>query len=86
MTTLQCPHGYDECWNGCVYPGRCGRFKRAAELFPHSPEMQRKWVEARCHADSVAPRYGLMVPWDVRQLQHTEAQFTPRTLKEARLT
>jgi hypothetical protein len=22
-----CPHGYDECWRGCVYPGRCGRFE-----------------------------------------------------------
>jgi hypothetical protein len=21
-----CPHGYDECWQGCCYPGRCGRF------------------------------------------------------------
>ena len=23
---VYCPHGYDECWQGCVYPGRCGRF------------------------------------------------------------
>lgn len=21
-----CPHGYGECEQGCVYPGRCGRF------------------------------------------------------------
>lgn len=20
-----CPHGYDECWDGCCYPGRCRR-------------------------------------------------------------
>lgn len=20
-----CPNGYDECWNGCCYPGRCRR-------------------------------------------------------------
>ena len=20
-----CPYGYDECWNGCCYPGRCWR-------------------------------------------------------------
>ena len=26
--TNQCPHGYDECWNGCCYPGRCGRFPK----------------------------------------------------------
>jgi len=23
---MYCPHGYDECWQGCIYPGRCGRF------------------------------------------------------------
>lgn len=20
----RCPWGYDECWDGCAYPGRCG--------------------------------------------------------------
>jgi len=30
---MYCPHGYDECDRGCVYPGRCGRFtaKEGAE-------------------------------------------------------
>ena len=23
---VQCPNGYDECWQGCCYPGRCGRY------------------------------------------------------------
>ena len=26
-----CPHGYDECWQGCCYPGRCGQFNVAAD-------------------------------------------------------
>lgn len=36
-----CPHGYGECWLGCAYPGRCGRFcvaeQNAAERTPCSP-------------------------------------------------
>ena len=24
-----CPHGYDECYLGCVYPGRCSGPRRA---------------------------------------------------------
>lgn len=27
-----CPHGYDECQDGCCYPGRCGRFTKVGGM------------------------------------------------------
>lgn len=30
--SVWCPHGYDECIEGCVYPGRCGRFNSTEEI------------------------------------------------------
>ena len=34
VLNVQCPHGYDECWQGCAYPGRCGRFRIAFAQHP----------------------------------------------------
>lgn len=46
--------------------------------------MRAKWVLAKLRAHGMPQRYGVMLPWDMQQLRHTEAQFTARTLHEAR--
>jgi len=35
---------------------------KAKQLFPNSPTMQQRWIEARKKADTLKPKYGLLLP------------------------
>lgn len=56
--------------------------EQAAMLYPHSVDMQKRWLAAKTYVAKVPPRFAKLMPMTTPV---AAARPTPRTLREADL-